>query len=159
MRPATTHSPARRQDSLGGRVERDVIGALLGLMGVAALWWAGSWWWRAAHPEVVPAPRPPALEAALPPAPPRFDRRRAIALMAASLGPPSADAGAEPATAPTALAAPSLLAHGVEEGHGSENWSHSVAPERLDFEPRYALDAGAFDEPAHVAVEAPHAFH
>ncbi|HTV26140.1 MAG TPA: hypothetical protein VMG12_45905, partial [Polyangiaceae bacterium] len=75
MRPAATHSTNENDDALTGRIERDIIGVLLGLMGVAALWWAGTWW-RAAHAESAPAPRPPTLETALPPAPPRFERRR-----------------------------------------------------------------------------------
>jgi hypothetical protein len=151
--------PGKGRDALGGRFERDVIGALLGLMGAAALWWAGSWWWRAAHAEASPAPRPPAVDTALLPAPPRFDRGRALALLAASLGPWGADAGAEQAAAPLVLPAPSPMSYGSEQGHGSESWSQGARSERVDFEPRYPLDAGAFEEPPPVAVEAPRAFH
>jgi len=163
MRPAATHAPGQRQDSLGGRAERRIIGVLLGLMGFAALWWAGTWWWRAAHAEAATAPRPPRLETALPPAPPRFDRRRALTLMVAGLptpgADPAADAGVEPAAATRALPTPSPGSYGIEQGHGSEGWGHSDAPERQDFEPRYSLDAGTLAEPPPVAAEAPRVFH
>jgi len=158
MRPAANPSPGKSQDTLGGRAERDIIGVLLGLVGLAAFWWAGTWWWRAGHAEAAPAPRPPTLETANPPAPPLFDRRRALAQVLRGVGVRGADAGAVDAAAhPERKAA--RVSYGGEQGHGSESWSRSNALERQDFEPRYSLDAGTFTEPAPVAAEAPSAFH
>jgi hypothetical protein len=159
MRPASTHSPGKGQEALGSRTERDIIRALLALTGLAALWWAGGWWWRAAHAEAVPPPRPAAVEAEQLPAPPRFDRRRALASMVARLHPPTGDAGADEAAPPRAATTPSAVSFGVEQGHGSESWSRSATPERRDFEPRYSPDAGIFAEPPPVAPEATRAFH
>lgn len=165
MRPVATQSSGKGQDTHGGRVERDLIGALLGLMAAAALWWAGSWWWRSAHAAVAAPPRPAVVQTALLPKPPRSDRRRTLALTAASqrtkgaepAADPMGDAGGEQAVAG---ATPGPTSFGFEQGHGSEGWSRSDAPERQDFEPRYALDAGAFAEPPPpVAAEAPRAFH
>jgi hypothetical protein len=157
MQP-TANPSSDKQDALGCRIERDIIGVLLGLVVLAALWWAGTWWWRAGHAEAAPAPRPPTLETANPPAPPLFDRRRALTQMLQGIGAPGADAGAMDARAHTERRA-ARMSYGPERGHGSESWSRSGAPERQDFEPRYSLDAGTFAEPAPVAVEAPSAFH
>lgn len=159
MRHAASHSPGKGRDAMGGRVERAIIAMLLGLTGLAALWWAGGWWWRAGHADVAPPPRAPAAETALTPAPSRFDRRRALTLMVAGLHTPDGDAGVEEAATPHARALPSPVSFGSEQGHGSESWSRSDAAEGRDFEPRYSLDAGPLTAPAPVAVEAPRAFH
>jgi hypothetical protein len=158
MRPAAPHSPGKRHDNLGGRVERDIIGVLLVLMAFAVLWWAGTWW-RAAHTESATAPRPPRLETEVPPAPPRFDRRRALTLMLAGVSTSAADAGVELAPATHAVPTPTRAAYGIERGHGSDSWGRSDAPERQDFEPRYSPDAGTVAEPPPVAAEASRAFH
>jgi hypothetical protein len=159
MRHAASRSPGKGRDAMGGRVERDIIGVLLGLTGLAALWWAGGWWWRAGHAEAAPPPRPPATETALPPAPSRFDRRRALTLMVAGLHTTDADAGASEAAAPHARTTPSPVSFGSEQGHGSDSWSRSDATDGRDFEPRYSLDAGTFTAPPPVVVEAPRTFH
>jgi hypothetical protein len=154
MRPAT-QSPGENQDA-GCRVEREISRALLGLVGVTALWWAGSWWWRAAHAEVAPAPRPP-VDTAIPPAPPHVDRRRALTL--GGIRTTGADAGALQALTPAERPLPQRVSYGMEQGHGSESWSSSDAPGREDFEPRYSLDGGTFATPPPVTAEAPGAFH
>ena len=154
MRQAATQSPNPSDDALTSRIESDIIGVLLALIGAAALWWAGTWWWLDARAEAAPAPRPPTLETTLPPAPPRFERHRDVALTLSSARVHTPDAGGEVAAA----SAPTRVVYGVESGHGSESWSRSDAPARQDFEPRYWLDGGALAAPP-VAVEAARAFH
>lgn len=155
MRAKAPHRACEQHDVLGGRVERVIVGVLLGLTGLAAMWWACSWWWRAARVEVVSATPAPVGTAVLAPSP---HPRTLPGLLPQRIAAVGEDAGAEAAVG-REQAPPSNPAYGSDQGHGSEAWSRAGSREPRDFEPRYTLDGGGMAEPAAVAADETSAFH
>ncbi|MET0412781.1 MAG: hypothetical protein ABW217_15865 [Polyangiaceae bacterium] len=138
--------PARRK-APGLRSEP----ALLLLLSVVLVL-GGAWFYAAARP----APR---ASAAAPGSLARAARAGSVAHAATSRA-ASATARAsaverpvvpvlEPRVSERALSAP------PEQGHGAEIWQRSDDAEQLDFEPRFALDAG----PLELSATPPAAFH
>jgi hypothetical protein len=109
--------------------------------------------WRYVAPDA-PPPTANALEPA--PANQSTSRSKATPRSEAARPPPAVVAELHVARAPERRAAePAAVEHALEQGHGSELWRRSDDAERLDFEPRYALDAGF----AELGGTPPGAFH
>lgn len=125
---------------------------MLVLVPVLAL--GGAWWYAAAD-------APP--RRAAPPASRSLQLSPAVGAAARSPATPSAAPVAElqlaralpPCEVEAASARQPLVRQPLEQGHGAEVWQRSDDAERVDFEPRYVLDAGSSE----LGATPPGAFH